>query len=74
MNGHVDTMTVVENYDAIVDDIRSKEYPMLNGKTYLDHAGTTVCRAFVFPGRFQLTDMSFESYTQNLSSRMFLQT
>lgn len=26
-----------------VEDFRDREYPQLKGKTYLDHAGTTVC-------------------------------
>lgn len=26
-----------------VEDFREREYPMLKGKTYLDHGGTTVC-------------------------------
>ncbi|KAF2453771.1 pyridoxal phosphate-dependent transferase [Lineolata rhizophorae] len=29
-------------YDQYISQMREKEFPMLNGKTYLDHAGTTL--------------------------------
>jgi hypothetical protein len=29
-------------YNDAVDAMRKREYPMLEGKCYLDHAGTTV--------------------------------
>ncbi|KAF4468360.1 molybdenum cofactor sulfurase [Fusarium albosuccineum] len=30
-------------YNAAVEDLRAKEYPMLQDSVYLDHAGTTLC-------------------------------
>ncbi|EAT88958.1 hypothetical protein SNOG_03753 [Parastagonospora nodorum SN15] len=30
------------SYDHGVEELRAKEYPMLQGTTYLDHAGTTL--------------------------------
>lgn len=33
-----------------VEDFRDREYPQLKGKTYLDHGGTTVCRASMKQG------------------------
>ncbi|EME39659.1 hypothetical protein DOTSEDRAFT_75341 [Dothistroma septosporum NZE10] len=32
-----------EAYDAYIEDMRKREYPMLTGSLYLDHAGTTLC-------------------------------
>ncbi|KZM23128.1 Molybdenum cofactor sulfurtransferase [Ascochyta rabiei] len=29
-------------YDKVVEELREREYPMLQGTTYLDHAGTTL--------------------------------
>ncbi|KAF2405406.1 PLP-dependent transferase [Trichodelitschia bisporula] len=31
-----------EGYNSLVEDFRDREYPMLKGATYLDHAGTTL--------------------------------
>lgn len=40
-----DSRSPIENG---MDMLRLLEYPQLLGKTYLDHAGTTVCRTFLW--------------------------